>query len=140
MLLCVEKLLLIIKRPLIVENLSWLVCTSCLTRRLTVHKALWYFERDDMYFPVFNSNRSIYQLCLHDVYVSQLIRYARACSNYHELLTKQSCSYQSCSNRVIYLQPKLRSTFKKFMVDIRIWWNNMDFLLLIWWMIAHLVE
>ena len=47
------------------------------------------------------------------VYVSQLIRYARACSNYQDFLARAKMLTDKLLKQG-YLRPRLQSTFKKF--------------------------
>ena len=73
-----------------------------------------YDKRDDFNFPIVNFpilSSNIPASPAYGVYVSQLIRYARACSNYQEFLSRAKL----LTNKLLkqgYQQPRL--TFKKF--------------------------
>ena len=63
-----------------------------------------YNKRDDFNFPIFNFpflSSNIPSATAYSIYVSQLIRYARACSNYQTSWSVGKCSLQSCWTRGI---------------------------------------
>ena len=75
-----------------------------------------YDKRDDfdftiVHFPVLSSN--IPASPAYGVYVSQLIRYARACSNYQDFLARAKLLTAKLLKQE-YLKPRLMSTFKTF--------------------------
>ena len=56
-------------------------------------------KRDDFNFSIVNFpflSSNIPSAPAYGVYVSQLIRYARACSNYQDFIERGNCSLQSC--------------------------------------------
>ena len=58
-----------------------------------------YYKRDDFNFPIVNFpflSNDIPSALTCDVYVSQLVRYARACSNYQDFMACVKCSLQGC--------------------------------------------
>ena len=58
-----------------------------------------YDKRDDFNFPIVNFpflSSNISSAPAYGVYVSQLIRYDRTCSNYQDLMERGKCSLQSC--------------------------------------------
>ena len=75
-----------------------------------------YDKRDDFVFPITNFpvlSSNIPASPAYGVYVSQLIRYARACSTYQEFLARAKLLTAKLLKQD-YLVPRLKSTFKKF--------------------------
>ena len=75
-----------------------------------------YDKRDDFDFHIVNFPflcGNIPVSPAYGVYISQLIRYARACSNYQDFLVRSSTLTQRLSNQG-YEIPKLKSSLKKF--------------------------
>ena len=75
-----------------------------------------YDKRDDFDFPVVNFpvlSSNIPASPAYGVYVSQLIRYARACTHYQDFLARGI----ALTNKLLkqeFLKPRLVSTFKRF--------------------------
>ena len=73
-------------------------------------------KRDDFNFPIINFpvlSSNIPASPAYGVFVSQMIRYARACSNYQEFLVRAKLLTSKLLTQG-YVIPRLRSTFKKF--------------------------
>ena len=89
-----------------------------------------YDKRDDFNFlftnfPFLSSN--IPALPAYNAFISQLIRYARACSSYECFILRA----RRLSNKLLeqgYLQERLKSSLKKFLVDTGILSNSTKFL------------
>ena len=89
------------------------------------------FENDVSYIPMVNFNlvlsSNIPASPAYGVYVSQLIRYARASSEYRSFLHRGKL----LTNKLLtqgYCKPRLIKTIKKFMVVIMRLWTNLVFL------------
>ena len=82
-----------------------------------------YNKRDDFNFPIVNFpflSSNIPVAPAYGVYVSQLIRYARACSNYQIVMQRGKVLTTKLLNQG-YQKTKLVATLKKFYGDIMIW-------------------
>ena len=93
---------------------SYLECYLYIdSRKLTTRL---YDKRDDFNFPIVNCpflNSNIPSASAYGVYVSQLIRYARACSNYQDLMERGKVLTTKLLNQG-YQKTKLVATLKTF--------------------------
>ena len=81
-----------------------------------------YDKRDDLYFPIVNFpflSSSIPSAPAYGLYVSQLIRYARACSNYQDFMDRGKVLTTKLLSQG-YQKAKLVATLKKF------YWRHQD--------------
>ena len=82
-----------------------------------------YDKRDDFNFPIVNFpflSSNIPSALAYGVYVSQLIRYAKACSNYQDFMERGKVLTTKLLSQG-YQKTKLVATLKKFYGDIMIW-------------------
>ena len=90
-------------------------CNSNTTTRVKLHTR-WYDKRDDFDFTIVNFphlSSNIPSSPAHGVYISQLIRYSRACSHYNDFLARAKVLTQKLL-RQQFLLSRLKSSFKKF--------------------------
>ena len=100
---------------------SYLYCYLYIdNRKLTTRL---YDKRDDLNFPIVNFpflSSNIPFAPAYGVYFSQLIRYARACSNYQDFMEHGKVLTTKLLSQG-YQKTKLVATLKKSMGDIMIW-------------------
>ena len=88
-----------------------------------------YDKRDDFNFHVTNFpflRSNIPSSPAYGVFISQLIRYVRACSSYECFILRA----RRLSSKLLkqgYLVERLKSSFRKFMVDTEILFSNMKY-------------
>ena len=99
-----------------------------------------YDKRDDFDFPIVNFpylSSNIPESPAYGVFVSQLIRYARVCSKYEDILFRGYILVSKLLKQG-YSARKLQTTFRKFMVVIQTLFTNLTPLCHICWMICSL--
>jgi hypothetical protein len=89
-----------------------------------------YDKRDDFNFPIVNFPficSNIPAAPTYGVYISQLIRYSRACGSYQDFLDRRLLLTRKLLNQG-FLLVKLKSSFRKFAVATMTWLTAMEYL------------